>query len=82
MFHEILDLFTRLGHDQMDYSYCYYANYMYMCDLTTKIFIYFLKSLYILPTKTYRLNILKEQCDKQRAAPSHYMEYLFCFIGF
>jgi hypothetical protein len=52
MFNEILDLFTRLGHDQMDYSYCYRANYMYMYDLTTKIFIYFLKSfIYILPTK-------------------------------
>jgi hypothetical protein len=48
MFHEILDLFTRLGHDQMDYSYCYYANYMYMCDLTTKKFLFiFSKVLYI-----------------------------------
>jgi hypothetical protein len=44
MFTEILDLFTRLGHDQMDYSYCYFVNFMYMYDLTTKIFIYFLKS--------------------------------------
>jgi hypothetical protein len=58
MFNEILDLFTRLGHDQMDYSYCYCANYMYMCDLTTKIFYLFSQSfIYILPTKTYRLNI-------------------------
>jgi hypothetical protein len=48
MFNEILDLFTRLGHDQMDYSYCYYANYMYMCDLTTKKFLFiFSKVLYM-----------------------------------
>jgi hypothetical protein len=43
MFNEILDLFTRLGHDQMDYNYCYFVNYMYIYDLTTN-FIYFLKS--------------------------------------
>ena len=47
MFNEILDLFTRLGHDQMDYSYCYCANYMYMCDLTTKILFIFSRVLYI-----------------------------------
>jgi hypothetical protein len=47
MFNEILDLFTRLGHDQMDYSYCYYANYMYMCDLTTKKFYLFSQEFYI-----------------------------------
>ena len=43
MFNEILDLFTRFGHDQMDYSYCYFVIYVYIYDLTTN-FIYFCKN--------------------------------------
>jgi hypothetical protein len=41
MFNEILDLFTKLGHDQMDYSYCYFVTYMYIYDLTTNFLFIF-----------------------------------------
>jgi hypothetical protein len=47
MFTETLDLFTRLGHDQMDYNYRYIINYMYMYALTTNFLFIFSRVLYI-----------------------------------
>ncbi len=41
----------------MDYSYCYFVNYMYVYALTTNFLFIFSRVLYMLPTKTYRLNI-------------------------
>jgi hypothetical protein len=59
MFNEILDLFTRLGHDQMDYSYCYFVIYVYIYMTLQLILFIFARILFLcmLPTKTYRLNI-------------------------
>ncbi len=45
VFNEILDLFTRLGHDQMDHNYCYFVIYICIYDLTTKILFFFFKGL-------------------------------------
>ena len=66
----------------MDYNYRYIISYMYMYALTTKFLFIFSRVLYIYCQLKLIDQHLKSKCKNQRAAPSHYMEYLFCFIGF